>query len=219
MGKSGIVVVDFDGTIVRGQSQVSLVSYLFNKGQIGFTALLKVVLWNIKYKYFSQKIDKILAERMYSLLLRDRSKSEVELLVSDFVDSVLMDRIQSKVIDIIESYKKEGYTVLIVSSSLDVILNSFNRSALLADKVLATVLDSNDKSYSGKIRGGLNEGAYRVASVKREIANTDPKEIIVISDNLSDLELLEIADRAIVINPRATFASIAKDRNFEIMRT
>lgn len=215
---SGVVFVDFDGTIIRNQSQVLLIRYLYSKREISLVVFLNVMLWGLKYKLISQKINKAFVEKIYKLVLSGRSERQTFGLLKTFVTESLDGAINKEVMGILESYKQNGYKIIIVSSSLDIILKSFNDKYILADEIISTVLEKRDKKYTGKILGSINDGAIRENSVLRRIKELDSQNVVVISDNITDLGILRKADRAIVVNPNNELSRFAKNYNFEIIK-
>lgn len=216
---NGVVFADFDGTIIRGQSQVMLVKYLFLRNEIGTGVLLKVLFWNLKYRFVNQKIDNKFAEGVYKLILSGRDEQQTTELLKSFVNDILGKALNERVIEIIRKYKNDKYRVIFVSSTLDIILKAFLDEYSLADEVICTILEKKEGKFTGRIVGRINDGKNRNDLVVAKIKALEPSDIIVISDNLTDIELLKGAGKAIVVNPNNELAKFAKKLNFEIIET
>lgn len=217
MNHKKVVIADFDGTLIAGQSQVLLINYLFSKKEISLISFLEVIFWNIKYKFISQKIDKELVEKLYSLLLREKNEAWVEPIMKDFVDNVLTRKVFDRTLGMLIDYKKNGYEIILLSSSTDIILKAFNKKYNIADKMICTLLEKQSLEFTGRIKGEINDSKVRERAIKTELEKIQPTEIIVMSDNLTDIGLFRLANKAIVVNPCKKLSSFAKENNFEII--
>lgn len=213
-----VVFVDFDGTMINGQSQVLLIKYLYTIKEISTFLLLRVLIWSLKYKLVNQKIEKKFAEGIYKLVLSGRQEKQTGKIIGTYIDEIIGKVIYKKVLKLLYEYKKEGYRIIFISSSLDIILSAFNNKYELADEIICTTLEKDKGKYTGGLVGNINDGLERENRVLSKIKEISPSKIVVISDNITDINILKNADKAIVVNPNRDMTKFAKSFNFEIIK-
>ena len=111
------------------------------------------------------------------------------------------------VYDALRQHLELGHDVIIISASPDFYLKPFIRQFFNSIEV-----------YASEIRFKNNEvkidnlyGLQKEIIAKEIIKNKKPNKIWVYTDNLSDLPLIKLADRVILVNPSSTFSRRLKE--------
>jgi len=213
-----VALIDIDGTLLSGQSQVHLIFYLYSEKAISLSTFLKVIIWYLKYKFFSAKIDERMVGKIYSSLLAGKKEVEIEKIVNDFFEKKLVKEIYPGALVFVNNLKEENYRILLISASIfpicSIIKKYFN-----ADGLICTKLEIKDGVYTGKIEGKINEGSEKKNRVLRYLEENsfNLKNSVAMGDRMSDLEILKLAERPIAVNPEKMLKKYAIRQNWEIL--
>ena len=89
------------------------------------------------------------------------------------------------------------------------------------DDLIATELELEDDLFTGKVAGIANFQAGKVRNLELWLAQHEGElsmeNSVFYSDSFNDLPLLEIATRAVAVDPDDTLRKIAQERNWEIL--
>lgn len=139
------------------------------------------------YKLF--KVDLI---RIYATsYLKNESVLHVEEYCYDFVKIKLFEKQNSKIISILHKFRDAGYEIILMSGSYDFIIKEIAKQ-LEIERYFATTLSHKKGYYTGTIKRDLLQIKHQIIS--DEIKNIN--ELVVVSDNKSDLNLMKLANEA-----------------------
>jgi len=120
----------------------------------------------------------------------------------------------------IDWHKNQGHTVVIVSASTPYAVKPVADALGLEHAFLATELEVVDGRFTGRV---VEPACYGDGKVARTIAyarahGIDLGRSYFYSDSASDLPLLEAVGHPVAVNPNRKLASIAKSRNWPVMK-
>lgn len=210
-----LICVDIDGTLLKGQTQILLLKYLFGKRRVGVFDLINVFFWYFKYKYLGSEINVNLVNKMYKKLIGGISLDEMEEITNDFMNHI-SNKIDKTVVDMVKKMKDSNDKVVLVTSTIKPIAEKF-LPLVNASDISSTELEIVDKVYSGKTINGVNNILSKKDFINKNKVGC--KNVIFITDHESDLELLKIANRPIVVNPTRKLKSFAIKAKWEIIIT
>ena len=141
-------------------------------------------------------------------------------LLEAFATDVLVDHLLPDALEQLRALRSGGAHVVLVSASLDVIIDRLAQ-LIDADGAVATrLVPSSDGRFSGRIDGDMIYGAAKVDAVRR-YANERFRDWVFDSaygDHESDQPLLAAARHAVAVNPDRRLESIAHRRGWEVVR-
>ncbi len=215
---SKIAFFDIDGTLVKGQTQVLLIRYLYHNKIIGTKSLLQVLVWYLKYKFFSADIDQRMAKEFYYSLFRGKGISEVNEIIEDYFETYLKGKIYPESAELLEKYRKDGFIIILFSATISPIAEKLS-NYFKADLYFATEIEKKKNQYTGNVKGNIFIGTYRNDSINKYLKNRkDIDKISVLSDRASDYELFKLADEAIAVNPNRDLKKLAEENKWEIIK-
>jgi HAD superfamily hydrolase (TIGR01490 family) len=217
MAKIDLVFWDIDDTVIDGASLWYLAVYAAKNGYMSPVALIKVWLWFIFYKLGLIDDPKKIMSRAV-LLVRGRTVEQFKDILKDFFDRIILNKFYPEALAIIKKHKKLGRKIFLVSNSISPLVELF-ADKVGADYFIGTELERDNKNYyTGAISGDLTYGLDKVKKIKKYLAkdNILVKKSWAYSDHLSDAPLFQMANHAVVVNPKKQLLDLAEKRGWEI---
>jgi HAD superfamily hydrolase (TIGR01490 family) len=210
-----IVLLDLDGTLISGQSQVHFLFYMFKMGEIDVVSLVRVVIWYLKYKYSSASIDTGLAANIYQKFVGGRTKEALAQIVSGFFSKVLLGKINKPLLRRVLSLQSEGYEIVLTSASIEPIVSKV-ADYFSFDQSTSTMLAVENGVYTGAVEGGFNEGTQKKDSLISLLGSAH-FEGYAFTDSESDVAIFELVSHPVVVSPNRSLRELAEERGWEIM--
>ena len=191
-----IAVFDVCDTIYRVNTTFSFIDYYLgnDKKYIFFRKITR--LFPVKaFNYFFYKVFKKDLMRYFgTLFLRGKEIEEVQKYTHKFVNIDLVREIKDTTVEMMNEYKDKGYKIVLMSGSyifvIEEIAKYFN-----VDYFYASKLNIVDKFYTGKYDKDILLNKNEL--LKKEFKNFD--KLVVVSNNKTDLELMQFADQSFAI--------------------
>lgn len=184
-----LVIFDFDGTLTRKDSMLELTRYHcgFFRFSIGMLFLSPVlVLYKLKlYPNWKAK------QHFLTIFFGGMDLEKFNAICEDFSKERLPGLIRPLALKKLEEYKAKGDQMVIVSASAENWLNSWGKENDLP--VIATRLEVQKGSITGKLKGRNCHGPEKVKRLKEQFNLQHFTEIIVYGDSEGDKELFDVA--------------------------
>ncbi|PTP29359.1 hypothetical protein CWO07_17760 [Vibrio splendidus] len=191
-----IAVFDVCGTIYRSNTTFEFLDHYFANNYryrlfrfFSRTFFAKLINYPF-FKYFRTDLIRIIA----ILFLKGESTSAVSESARLFVEQQLNNKVQQPVADLFGKYKREGYYLVLMSGSLDFLITTI-QDKWEADDAYSTLLQRENNKFTGSVYFDQLFNKYDVLKNNYK----DIEELVVVSDNASDLLLLSKADTAFAI--------------------
>ena len=187
--KKKIAFFDFDGTITTKDTLLEFIK--FSKGTFRFYfgfLLNSPYIVAYKLKLISNQAAK---EKVLQFFFRNMSLSAFQDSCDQFTDQVLPKLIRPQALQEIEKLKKEGTTIVIVSSSLQNWIRKWAEQKEV--ELIATCLDIQNDRLTGKISGYNCHGQEKLNRINKEYTLSDYEEIYAYGDSAGDKPMLSIA--------------------------
>lgn len=209
MDRGAIAFFDLDGTLVVGQTQQLLVSFLRRRGLVGWGFLLGVGAWFGAYKVGLVKATDR-ARARGGRLMAGHSVDEVDRLMDEFAREALRPRLHPGAMAALDDHLRAGDTVLVVSAALAPLVHSLGRM-IGVEACEGTRLEAVGGRYTGRIEGRPLYGPEKARFARRylEEREIDPARCAAYADHETDIELLRLVGRPVAVNPRPGLLSIA----------
>ena len=212
-----IAFFDLDGTLVVGQTQRLLVSFMRREGMIGWGFVLGVGLWFVAYRLgLVHATDS--ARSKAAGLMAGRRTGEVAALMDRFTAAELVPRLHQGALQELRRHQNLGDDVVIVSAALTPVVEGLARH-LAVDSWVGTDLEQSDGVYTGAVAGRALYGPEKVSAARDFLARwgVDAAVCSAYADHETDAELLGSVGRPVAVNPRPALAAIAKERGWRII--
>lgn len=192
IGRKPCVVVDLDGTLIRGNSMREMIRHLLRRAMGCHNALMAMRLgWWLLLRRTGVISHKRMKYPIHRLASRALMGDEMMVDLIGRINSLIDNRVAS----IIEDLHNEGYKVLLATAAPDLYVREI-AAMVAADGSTATVLTDRFADYEEN-RG---EEKLRRARVYAEEHGCEIK--CVITDHIDDLPLLQLPDvKRVLVNP------------------
>ena len=203
-------IFDLDGTIIDNSSERVFLKYLLESGELPFRNLSQWLLDFIRI----QDLRQAKANKVY---LKGLKYQHIHNLAQICFTERLVERISPKVFDLIESHRAEGRAVVILSGSLELLVQFFYEH-LNADLMVGYALEVIEEEITGHGVGLNPYGENKAKLVQRlaETHNFDLSESYAYGNHHSDAHKLKRVGHPVAVNPDRKLREIAVANGWQI---
>jgi len=211
-----IVFFDLDETLIDCQSQKLLVKYLFKHRKIKVTFLLLIYLWFFLYRLRIVKDVAKIREYAYKIC-KGWDINEAKKFYMNFFEEMIKFNFYQDALKEIINHKKNKARIVLLTSTLfpiaEIICNY-----LKLDDVIATRLVIEDGKYTGKINGLIVYGVNKKIIINDYLKNNHYSLVgsYAYSDHYSDIDILNLVDHPVAVNPNKKMYVLAAKYNWNI---
>jgi HAD superfamily phosphoserine phosphatase-like hydrolase len=191
-----IAVFDVCDTLYNVNTTFSFLDNYFakNKKYLFFRKISKLFVVKVA-NYFIYKTFKIDLIRLYGTrFLKNKTYQEIEEFSHIFVYSILKPKIKKQILKMLKKFKNDGYTIVLMSGSYNFIVKEVAKY-VEADRYFASKLKESNGYCLGKYEKDILLDKYDV--LVENFQNIE--DLVVVSDNRSDLTLMKMANKAYAI--------------------
>lgn len=200
-----IAVFDFDGTIIHGDSVVSMLFYGKEKGLVGIANILHAALAGALYHLHI--IGPMPSKRAAHAFLKKLPEKERHAFLQDFAQT-LYDRARPEALKQIRQHRANGDLVLLCSAS-GFCYMQYVAKLLQVDALLCTPCDKQGQPVGNNCRG--HEKVNRVRSWLKENKMEDALLIAGYGDTAGDAPILRECQTPVLVRPRKKLQKLLPD--------
>ena len=207
-------IFDLDGTILNTSSERTFFLYLLLRGELGVKDFLTWMGYFARTAYAAEYSKATKANKMY---LRNKPVEKVHELASRCFSKMLVGRISKDAVAEIERHRREGRCLILLSGTLDFLLEHFMRH-LNMDSMIGASVEIQDDVFTGRV-SGLHPLGEAKAVITRQIAEQyeiDLDKSYGYGNSFSDVSFLHTVGQAIAVNPDSRLTRHAKQQGWEI---
>ncbi len=199
-----IVVFDFDGTSISGNSPVLLVRFLWREGLLRKTVVTQIGLWALCYKLRLPQNESWVRGLVFSAFV-DMTREEADSLIARFYHQEVAKRFRSQADEAIRHHRSLGREVWVVSATFEpIILEAMKDHAFTHQ--FSTRMQVDDRGhYTRLVDGTPVEGAEKIRLVREYADERYGKNGWVLvnayGDHHSDRPMLEVAQHPCAVTP------------------
>lgn len=212
-----VVFFDIDGTLVRGQTQILFAKYLLKARKLNFFVVIKASIWFALYKMnLVNNVEKIM-KKSYGVL-KNKRVDVYDKYVKDFFEEIIRPNFFDKAIQDIENHKKEGREIILISSTIQPIVDQI-KIFLNLKYGYGTRLEIKDGKYTGNIDGSVIYGLNKILIIKNTInfLKAKKEQSFAYSDHMSDAEFLNSVGHRYFVNPNRRDKKLAIKNNWNVI--
>ena len=198
-----VVITDFDGTFVKGDSY--MLSLVFFGGWVHFIKNSHKLLFTVIEYYFNFITRNEAKRRTYQIIYTHMSTDNINRKLKKFGSRL---RVFPKVRKKIESLKKEGYRVVVVTASPDIYMD-YLAEKYGFDDCICTLTEKTGDILTGKLKRKNCNYAEKVVRIKESGICQSGGRIIAFGNSKGDKEMLHLADEYYIVDKKG---DLTKDK-------
>lgn len=202
-------VFDVDRTLVPVTTTERIfIRYLLRKRVLGPRAMLNTALFIARQFPRVTPFEAIRRQRAY---LAGQPYDKMRRLARACFETDIKPRISRAGLDAIREHKAQGHTVVLLSGSLDFLLEPL-LEYVGADHLIAARMEVVNGKLTGRIVGDFPFGTYKAVLIRHfaEEHGLDFSRSYAYADHHTDHEVLRLFGNPVVINPKAKMLEIAR---------
>jgi HAD superfamily hydrolase (TIGR01490 family) len=203
-------VFDVDRTLVPVTTTERIfIRYLLRHGNLRMKALLATAL--LVLKSLPSRVSPFEAIRRERAYLAGQRYDKMRKMAHDCFETGIKPRISRAGLEAIKEHKAKGEMVVLLSGSLDFLLEPF-KEYVGADHLIAAKMEVVQGRLTGRIVGDWPYGSYKAVLIRHfaEAHGLDFTRSYAYADHHSDHEVLRLFGNPVVINPRSKMQEIAR---------
>lgn len=211
---NNLVVFDLDYTLISVDCSTLWCKYMYDKGIVDSSFLKKEEELMMEYDIGKMSVYEYISFSTKPLL--SMSCDDVSLLVKNFIEKDIADKIYPQAKNLIEKCKQNNEDILIISASASYLVKEV-AYILGIDKVLSINVEIKDNRYTQNIVGIPTFREGKVTNLERYLSDRNYDNIIFYTDSINDLPLLRRVNKGYVVNPLPNFRELAIKEGYEIL--
>ena len=210
-----LVIFDLDDTLLCADSEFHFTKYIVKQGMLDKDFYLKKIkAFDKDYRSGNLNFKDYMRFLLYPLI--GKSESEVDSLVTSFINSSKAILIDDLTFELLEKHKKDD--VLIASGALDFIVKGF-ANYFGVEEFLGTRTEFVANKVTGETTGEPNFEKGKLTHVSEwcRKKNTNLERATFYTDSIHDLPLVEKCKNSIVVSPDEKLKQHAEINNLQII--
>lgn len=210
---------DLDGTLVGTSLIQPTAYYLLNQASpIQTMQRFGRALFDAPRMAFAEMQDRRMFNEILFSHFKGMTEDRIEVLSREVFEDIIRPAIFSGAMDLIRQCKEAGFTVVIITGSLDV-TTRFVTEHVGADYYIANRLEFKDGVATGKMLHPLVAGPEKAKIIVEDAHQHgyDLKKCHAYSDSFSDVPMLSVVGHAFCINPSRKLRRLAQAYRWPIL--
>ena len=209
---------DVDGTLFKANAVNHYLDLTTqNISQLGYRWEIFKIAVKAPYYLFLDRISRQQFNKVFYLNYRNWSVKQLQDRSQVYFKEKLITRLFPAAINCINQHKKQGNLLILVTGSLDFIVDPL-AEFLKADAIVATSLHTQDGLCTGEIAGTSPIGEEKAKSIRNLSIKLgiDLSNSYAYGDSFSDLSMLYAVGNPVAVNPDLTLRRIANQESWTI---
>jgi HAD superfamily hydrolase (TIGR01490 family) len=208
---------DLDKTIIAKSSPLALGRSFFREGLIGRSFLLKALYAQLVFHLMGADEEKMERMRVEAQrMTKGWEQERVLQVVTEVLEEVISPLIYAEALELMHDHRAAGRLVCIVSSSPEEIVKPL-AEMLRVDHFIATRPAIEDGKYTGEL-DFYAYGPFKAEAISAlaEERGLDLSGSYAYTDSITDLPMLDLVGKPVVVNPDKELRRIATERAWSI---
>lgn len=214
-----LAIFDLDNTLLGGDSDHAFGDFLISEGLVDpITHKARNDAFYQQYKLGA--LDMAAYTEFAIAAVVGLPRAQRDALHARFMAGFVEPMMLPAALELLKQHRDAGDYCLIMTATNRYVTEPIAQR-LGVDGLIATELELEDDLFTGKVAGIANFQAGKVRNLELWLAQHEGElsleGSVFYSDSFNDLPLLEIATRAVAVDPDDTLRKIAQERNWEIL--
>lgn len=198
---STIAIFDLDHTLARRDTYISYLGGYLCRHPVRITrcALLPFAVLSF---VLGRMTNAALKERFLQAVLGGVSRIQIESWTSEFIELLVSSGLSSQGLTALADHRRRGDYLVLLTASPDCYVRELG-GRLGFDEIICTVIEWQDERISGRLAGPNMRGKEKVQAVLTIKEHFRWSEVVSYADHASDLPMLRLADRGVLVNGKA----------------
>ena len=209
---------DLDNTLLAGDSDHAWGEFLISRDLVDENAHRET-----NDRFYAQYLAGVLDIHAWLAFtlepVRKFSEPQRETLLAEFVDLRVRPMVLEAGLELVREHRRAGDFCMILTATNDLITRPIAK-LFEVDLLLATDAEIVDGSITGRIRGTPCFQEGKVKKLQDWLAHNGGFEIedsVFYSDSINDLPLLELAGKAVAVDPDDRLRQVAQERSWKTL--
>ncbi|TYR72623.1 HAD-IB family phosphatase [Rossellomorea vietnamensis] len=191
-----IAIIDLCDTLYRSNTTFDFLHFYFkeNERYIKLRKLKGLILYKILNKILFKLFNVDLTKILFTKLLKGIPVKNIDEEIENFYSKFLTKRKIEETHKIANIYKEKGYHIILLSASYDFIVHKVAKE-IGVNEYIATSLERRGEFYTGEIKEDILKTKHKKFIDK----GLNYKELVVITDNETDINLTKLASFSYII--------------------
>jgi HAD superfamily hydrolase (TIGR01490 family) len=214
--KNKIVLFDLDRTLVKHNSSIAFLAYLYSRKEISLIKLLKAFSYHVRTLYFGMTLTEM-HMAAFKTILQGAPIDKLHKRAAAFLGPFLKENQYEPAVIALKKALKQGHYVAIVSSSPSFLVGPISKF-FQVDHWISTEYGVDKDNLVCKI-ANLMEGGAKADFLELQMKRLkiDRSMTEVYTDSIHDLPLIEKAGRVVTVNPEKRLRRLAIKKSWEII--
>ncbi len=217
-GQRAAVYLDLDGTILATSTLLALGTPMRRSGIISTASLARGIIAQLPAQLMGY--DERQADHLMEQLARlsvGVDSAHLRSVVVEALGSAIEPAVYTEVLDLIEAHRRAGHDVVIVSGSLQEMVDPVAR-LVGADRALGTRLEVDEDGYfTGRVsRPMVHEAKTRALEADAAAHGISLAASWAYSDSVSDLPMLQTVGHPVAVNPDKALRRLAAQQDWPV---
>lgn len=186
-------IVDICGTIYRSNTTLDFIRYFWGR------KIYVRILLSFPFRLFSRVICNLIHIEPLRLglimVLKGIPREQLLRMSEEFYNDFLKDRINKEVLSIIEKKREQGYQLILLSATLDVIAEVVSKKTNISQWLSSELAYSQNMRCLGKLKHDLLPNKYATLNKKLMAESFGG----IITDNYTDAQLIEVSHKPFLV--------------------
>lgn len=207
---------DMDRTLIRVNSGTLWIRWLRQRGELSLYETMRGLGWIAQYKLALLDMETIATKVVASM--RGQEEQDLAHKAREFFDGLIAGEVAPKALEALETHRKEGHVVAILSSSTPYVVEPLARHLGIEHAICSRMNVAADGRFDGTHKKPMCYGAGKVhwAEAFAREHDVDLARSFFYSDSYTDLPMLERVGIARVINPDTRLKRHAKRVGWQV---
>jgi HAD superfamily hydrolase (TIGR01490 family) len=211
---------DLDNTLLAGDSDVLWCDFLMDKGLLDREAFAARNA-DMEARYKAGTVGAQEFADFYVGILAGKTPFQWEPVRQEFLASQIVPRIPPAAVQLVDQHLDAG-DLVIMTTATNRFITELTAVYFGIEHLLAIETELVEGAFTGRTQGTLNMRQGKVDRLHEWMAARSHAlrkfRSTAYSDSINDLPLLEAVDEPIAVDPDPRLATIAKDRNWRVLR-
>jgi HAD superfamily hydrolase (TIGR01490 family) len=214
MKASLVAVFDLDGTLTCHDTYMPyLIGFLIRHTWRIFR------LWNLPWYIALYALGKInnsdLKQQFLISFLGGVEREEISTWTNNFLDKLIRRGIRKEALNTLEKHRRNGDHLVLLSASLDIYVKEFGCRLGFNDTICTSVEWSNGK-LTGRLLSKNCHGTEKISRLLTRCKKIETTYVIAYADDISDVPLLSMVDKGVLINGSRNAKDLAINAGIEL---